>query len=90
MQRVGKFLGEGGGHPWWGVGVWVGVAGSIQGGFVAASTKAQRLLLLFAPVSALFSFFLGKLTSLRIFLACNESNGLCKEFYIEVGTDDFG
>lgn len=73
-----------------GVGVWVGVAGSIQGGFVAASTKAQRLLLLFAPVSALFSFFLGKLTSLRIFLACNESNGLCKEFYIEVGTDDFG
>lgn len=85
-----EIFGGGRGSSMVGVGVWVGVAGSIQGGFVAASTKAQRLLLLFAPVSALFSFFLGKLTSLRIFLACNESNGLCKEFYIEVGTDDFG
>lgn len=58
------FGGEGGGHPWWGVGVWVGVAGSIQGGFVASKRAQPHCYSCFLlSLSLSFPSFLGNYVS---------------------------
>lgn len=84
------FGGEGGGHPWWGVGVWVGVAGSIQGGFVA-SKRAQphcySCFLLSLSLSLLFFLPSWEITFLLCTLYVSRIRRICTtsvEYWVEI------